>query len=127
MKFRSQLGMPLVFFERQGKTLRVNAGYNLRKLALKNHIKVYQGIDKLINCRGNGLCGTCKVEVYPARPEYLNPRTAMEEKKLAKFNNPNLRLSCQVKVHGDCRVRTYPVELVLPDKEVVAPPIVSSV
>jgi ferredoxin len=118
--------MPLVFFERQGKTVSVNAGWNLRKLALKNGVNVYQGFDKVFNCRGNGLCGTCKVEVYPARPEFVNPPTAMEERKLRKFTNPNLRLSCQVKVHGNMSVKTYPVELMKQDGEVVAPPLVSA-
>jgi ferredoxin len=117
--------MPLVFFERQGKTVSVNAGWNLRKLALKNGIKVYQGLDKVFNCRGNGLCGTCKVEVFPAQPEFINPRTAMEEKKLASYNNPHLRLSCQVKVHGSLRVKTYPVELMKETGEVLAPPLVA--
>lgn len=118
--------MPIVFFERQGKTIRANAGYNLRKLALKNGISVYHGLDKAFNCRGNGLCGTCKVEVFPARYGFVNPLTAMEEKKLRKFNNPHLRLSCQVKVHGNMTVKTYPVELQKKDKEVVAPPSVTT-
>ncbi|MDX1412143.1 MAG: 2Fe-2S iron-sulfur cluster-binding protein [Nitrospirales bacterium] len=118
--------MPLVFFERQGKTVRCNAGWNLRRLALANKIPVYHGFDKVINCRGQGLCGTCKVEVYASEDFDVNPRTAMEEKKLRKFTNPSLRLSCQVKVHGNIRVKTYPVELMKRDEEVVAPPLVSA-
>lgn len=117
--------MPLVYFERQGKTLRVNAGHNLRKLAKKNGISVYHGIEKFTNCRGQGLCGTCKVEVFAIRPDAINPPTAMEERKLKDFTNPNLRLACQVRVHGNLRVKTYPVELMKEDKEAVAPPLVS--
>lgn len=118
--------MPLIFFERQGKTIKANAGWNLRKLVKKNNIGLYNGLDKVINCRGNGLCGTCKVEVFSASAGAVNPRTAMEEKKLKKFTNPNLRLSCQVKVHGNIRVKTYPVELTKKNSEVVAPPLVSA-
>lgn len=118
--------MPLVFFERQGKTVKCNAGWNLRKLALKNKVNVYHGVDKLINCRGNGLCGTCKVQVFSDEPYAVNPRTAMEEKKLKNFTNRNLRLSCQVVVHGNIRVKTYPVELMQVDEEVVAPPLVTA-
>ncbi len=118
--------MALVFFERQGKTLKVNSGQNLRKLAQQNGVDLYQGFDKLINCRGNGLCGTCKVEVFPSRPGGVNGRTAMEEKKLAAFTNPNLRLGCQVKIHGDVRVKTGPVELMKSESETVAPPLVSA-
>lgn len=118
--------MALIFFERQGKTVKANAGWNLRKLAKKNHIDVYHGLDKVFNCRGNGLCGTCKVEVFTSSPYDVNPRTAMEEKKLKNFTNPNLRLSCQVKVHGNIRVKTYPVELMKSNGEVVAPPLVTA-
>ncbi|MCB1215574.1 MAG: (2Fe-2S)-binding protein [Deltaproteobacteria bacterium] len=103
--------MALVYFERQSKTVSANAGNNLRLLAKKNGVQIYHGIDKLLNCRGNGLCGTCMVEVFPAKPEFVSPPTAMEEKKLKNYNNPNLRLACQVKVHGPMRVKTYPVEL----------------
>ena len=118
--------MVLVFFERQGKTVRANAGLNLRKLALENGVEVYKGIDKLINCRGHGLCGTCKVEVTATNAFDINPRTAMEEEKLKKFNNPKLRLSCQVVVHGNISIKTAPVELMKQD-EVVAPPLVTAV
>ena len=118
--------MPLVFFERQKKTVSVNAGWNLRRLALDNGVGVYQGLAKVYNCRGNGLCGTCKVEIFTSGPTDLNPRTAMEEQKLKKFTNPNLRLSCQVIVHGNIRVKTYPVEPMKQDTEVVAPPQVTT-
>jgi ferredoxin len=119
--------MALVFFERQGKTVRANAGMNLRKLALANGIEIYQGVDKLINCRGQGLCGTCKVEVTAPNLYDVNPRTAMEGEKLKNFTNPKLRLSCQVVVHGNISVKTAPVELMKHDEEVVAPPLVTSV
>jgi len=117
--------MPLIFFEREGKTVSANAGWNLRKLAKKNGINIYQGVDKILNCRGNGLCGTCKVEIFSNEESAVSPRTAMEEKKLKKFTNPNLRLSCQVRVHGNVRVKTGPVELMRPEVEAVAPPMVS--
>ena len=117
--------MPLVFFEREGKTLNVNAGWNLRKLAKANGIEVYHGFAKIYNCRGLGICGTCKMEVFTQKIGDVSPRTAMEEKKLKDFSNPNLRLSCQVTVHGNIRVKTQPVELMRPEMEAVAPPLVS--
>ena len=118
--------MPLIFFERQKKTVRANAGWNLRRLALANGVKVYPGLAKVYNCRGNGLCGTCKVEIFTSGPADVNPRTAMEEKKLKGCTNPNLRLSCQVKVHGNVRIKTFPVEPMKQDEEVVAPPLVTA-
>lgn len=117
--------MPLIFFEREGRTINANAGTNLRKLAQANNIPVYHGLNKVFNCRGNGLCGTCKMEVFANSPGALNPRTAMEEKKLKSFSNPALRLSCQVRVHGNVRVKTQPVELMKPEMVVVPPPVVS--
>lgn len=117
--------MPLIFFEREGKTISANAGWNLRKLAQANGIEIYRGLNKIFNCRGNGLCGTCKVEVYAHEEGDVSPKTAMEEKKMKNFTNPDLRLSCQVRVHGNIRVKTQPVELMRPEVEAVAPPLVS--
>ncbi|HCU25454.1 MAG TPA: hypothetical protein DF383_10595 [Deltaproteobacteria bacterium] len=117
--------MALVFFEREGKTISCNSGMNLRKLALANGISVYRGINKVFNCRGHGLCGTCLVEVQAHQEIDLNPRTAMEEKQLKNYTNPRVRLSCQVRVHGNIRVKTQPVELMKVEGESVAPPLVS--
>lgn len=117
--------MPLVFFEREGKTVNTNSGWKLRKLAQKNGVEVYKGINKLINCRGNGMCGTCMMEVYPNKAGDVNPRTAMEEKKLKKYTNPHLRLSCQVVVHGNIRVKTQPVEFDVRNESIVPPPLVA--
>jgi len=117
--------MALVYFEREGKTLNVNAGQNLRKLAQANGISLYRGINKLINCRGQGLCGTCLVEVYAKNPVDLSPRSAMEEQQLKDYTNPYLRLACQVRVHGNIQVKTQPVEFMEPQMGLVAPPLVS--
>jgi len=117
--------MALVYFEREGKTLSVNSGQKLLSLAKDNGIGLFQGIKKIFNCHGLGLCQACMVEVFAKRPMDLSPRTAMEEKKLKKYSNPNLRLACQVRVHGNVRVKTQPVELSAPQLGVIAPPLVS--
>lgn len=97
--------MPLITFEKEGKTIACNAGINLRKLAKKNGISVYTGLKKLLNCHGDGLCGTCEVEIISA--ENLSPRTRMEEVQL-KDKPLQRRLACQVTVHGDMLIRTHP-------------------
>jgi ferredoxin len=117
--------MPLIFFEREGKTVSANAGCNLRKLALANKVPVYRGFWKIFNCHGHGLCTSCKMEVFANKPGDINPRTAMEEEQLKNYTNPNLRLSCQVRVHGNIRVKTQPVELMQTQVEAVPPPMVS--
>ena len=117
--------MALVYFEREGKTLSVNSGQNLRKLARANGVNLYRGIHKIFNCHGLGLCTSCMVEIFANRPMDLNPRTAMEEKQLEGFSNPNLRLACQVRVHGSVRVKSQPVELMAAQPNSISPPLVS--
>lgn len=117
--------MALVYFEREGKTLSVNSGQNLRKLASANGISLFRGINKIFNCHGMGLCTACVVEIFANRPMDLSPRTAMEEKKLDGFSNPNLRLACQVQVHGSVRIKSQPVEFMAAQPNSISPPLVS--
>jgi len=62
------------------------------------------GIDILHRCGGNARCTTCRVEVLEGTPgdmgELERNRLAMEA-ELAD----NVRLSCQIKVHSDLKVR----------------------
>lgn len=62
------------------------------------------GIDILHRCGGNAKCTTCRVEVLEGdvgeMGETERNRLA-QEKELA----PNIRLSCQVRVTGDLKVR----------------------
>src|SRR5918993_3520873 len=62
------------------------------------------GIDILHRCGGNAKCTTCRVEVLAGDPGELGEaernRLAMET-GLAE----NVRLSCQVRVAGDMKVR----------------------
>lgn len=94
--------MPNVRFERENKTVTVEEGENLRYVALDNDIPIYCNIFNLANCHGNGLCGSDKVQVTPSSA--INPRTVAERIHLRK--RPDLRLSCQVEIHGDITVVT---------------------
>ncbi|HKZ78717.1 MAG TPA: 2Fe-2S iron-sulfur cluster-binding protein [Pyrinomonadaceae bacterium] len=62
------------------------------------------GIDILHRCGGNARCTTCRVEILDGEPgemrELERNRLAMEA-ELA----PNIRLSCQIRVNEDLRVR----------------------
>ena len=104
--------MPVLEFVKEGKKYDVPPGTNLRKFALKCQIPVYKGINRLLNCRGHRLCGTCRVEILDGKG--ASPRTPAEESTLigkfllAKKLTPNLRLSCQVTVNGDVKVLTRP-------------------
>ncbi|HKG46529.1 MAG TPA: 2Fe-2S iron-sulfur cluster-binding protein [Pyrinomonadaceae bacterium] len=62
------------------------------------------GIDILHRCGGNARCTTCRVEILEGEPgemgELEQNRLAMEA-ELA----PNVRLSCQIRVNSDLKVR----------------------
>jgi ferredoxin len=62
------------------------------------------GIDILHRCGGNARCTTCRVEILEGDPgemgELERDRLAMEA-ELAD----NVRLSCQIRVNGDLKVR----------------------
>ncbi len=102
--------MPKVNFVNEKKEIEVADGANLRKEARQAGIEVYRGLDRYLNCRGNGLCGTCRVLVKKGM-ENLSPKGWLERFKLATMlssigHEDEMRLSCQVEVHGDCTVET---------------------
>ena len=104
--------MPKVVFVSEKKEIEVPQGANLRVEAMKAGIEVYRGLDKLLNCRGLGLCGTCRVLVKKGM-ENLSMKGTREKIKLATMmssigHEDEMRLSCQVEVNGDCTVQTRP-------------------
>jgi len=62
------------------------------------------GVDILHRCGGNARCTTCRVEVLEGDPgemgELERNRLAMEQEL-----EPNVRLSCQIRVEQDLKVR----------------------
>jgi ferredoxin len=108
--------MPKVVLVKQKQEIEVPAGSNLRQEMQKSSIDVYPGLTRYLNCRGNGLCGTCKVFVKKGA-ENLTPKTTLEK---AHFNfhpsgmlayighEDEIRLSCQVQVNGDCSIENCP-------------------
>jgi len=108
--------MPKVTFINEKKEIEVEPGANLRQAAIKADISVYKGVERILNCRGFGLCGTCKVLVKKGM-ENLSPKTFIENLNLnahpltmfARIGHEDeMRLACQVKVNGDCTVQTMP-------------------
>jgi ferredoxin len=97
--------MPRITLVREGRDLEVPEGANLREFLLAQGVDVYRAADGVLNCRGNGLCGTCLVEVEP--PDALSAVTFREKAKLWQYDRP-IRLSCQAKVVKDCRILTRP-------------------
>src|SRR5262245_38646167 len=108
--------MPKVTFINEKEDLEVEAGTNLRQAALKAGIAVYNGVERYLNCRGFGMCGTCKVLVKSGM-ENLYPQTLIEKSNLNMHplsllssigHEKEIRLSSQVVVNGDCSIETTP-------------------
>lgn len=97
--------MPLVHFVKQGVSVHCPAGTNLRDLALQNDIDLYAFPSNLMNCRGFGLCGTCRVKVDD--PRALSARTPADEHKNG-WEGKQVRLACQSQVLADVQVITNP-------------------
>ncbi len=106
----------ITILNEQKKEIEVPAGANLRQALRDAGVQVYSGIDKYLNCRGLGLCGTCAVLVKKGM-EGISKKTLRE-----KFNftfhpkssfaiighEDEMRLSCQCKVEGDCEIEVRP-------------------
>ena len=62
------------------------------------------GIDILHRCGGNARCTTCRVELLDGDP---GPMGELEKNRLAIEAElaDNVRLSCQIRVHSDLKVR----------------------
>ena len=96
----------MVEFLNAGKKVDCGQYANLRKVALLHEVPVYKGIAEKINCQGNGLCGTCIVEIVEGA-NHLSPMTRREKLRL-KGRPANCRLSCQCQVMGDIICITSP-------------------
>ena len=96
--------MPTVYFETENRKVEVPEGTSLRKAAKQAGVSVYGSVNKVINCRGFGLCGTDRILVTPN--ECINTPTYFEKLQLGE--TPKARLACQVKVTGDVVVNTAP-------------------
>ena len=62
------------------------------------------GIDILHRCGGNARCTTCRVEILDGNPEEMGE---IERNRLSIESElaPNVRLSCQIHVDQDLKVR----------------------
>src|SRR5437867_9131656 len=111
--------MPTVKFINEKKEIEVPAGTDIRTAAKMAGVNVYQGINgfgasinKLFNCHGFGMCGTCSVAVVKGM-ENTSTMGPLERMKFRGLPIPDLacmhyignestmRLACQTKVLGD--------------------------
>jgi ferredoxin len=104
--------MPKVTFVNEKKEVEVQPGANLRQEAAKAGVEIYRSLDRYVNCRGLGMCGTCSILVKKGA-EALGPKTLIEKLTLARSfasigNENEIRLACQTKINGDCSIETKP-------------------
>lgn len=118
--------MPIVKFIKENKEVEVPEGANLRKEALKAGVNLYNGVNgmgaslnKIFNCLGFGVCGTCRVLVKKGM-ENTNDMGLVEKAKFKGLPLPDpaclayighedeMRLACCCEVKGDIEVETGP-------------------
>jgi ferredoxin len=109
-----EFAMPVLTLVDEGKTIEVPEGTNLRKVLLHNGISPYHGKDKILNCLGNGLCGTCRVEIVDGKN--APPMSDLESASLvglapfyARQVPKNVRLACRIGIVKDLSVKAAPV------------------
>ncbi len=94
--------MPTVTFQNENLKVEVPEGATLRKAAQKAGVSVYGSVNKILNCRGFGLCGSDKITVTPdtsvSKPSFFE--------KLQFGAGSKTRLACQTKITGDVVVNT---------------------
>ncbi len=111
--------MPKITFVKEKKQIEVPEGANLRKEALKNGITMHEGVHQYLNCRGNGLCASCRVNVKKGMEHVRRKRWWESAYNPFWILNPlwlfarisheqEMTLACQDKVMGDCEVETTP-------------------
>ena len=120
--------MPIVKFVKEKKEIEVPDGACLRAEAVRAGINTNCGVNgvgaslnKLVNCFGFGMCGTCRVLITKGM-ENTNPMTLREKAKFKYIPDPlnpiaafafvghedSMRLACMTRVHGDIEVETGP-------------------
>src|SRR5262245_45500811 len=106
--------MPKITFVNEKQEIEVPEGSNLRDEARKAGIELHPMIFTYtgVNCRGNGMCATCRVLVKQGK-ENLSPPGMVEKMSLNVLHvfeslgyEDEMRLACQCTVKGDCTVET---------------------
>lgn len=86
-----------------GQTIECESGANLRRVLMDAKLPLYNGISKMIHCRGMGTCGTCAVQIEGD----VSAPTKVENWRLGfppHSSGSGLRLACQCKVQGDLKI-----------------------
>ncbi len=97
--------MPKVRFLNELVTVEVPPQATLRDVAIQQGIEIYRGMWTHINCRGNGICGRCRVWVVASKD---NASSLSVRERFHRVKG-KMRLACQVRIRGDMDIRTRPI------------------
>lgn len=97
--------MPVVHFVNEERSIDCPVGTNLRDLARANKVQLYVFPFNLTHCRGNGLCGTCRVKID--NPRAVSAPTRLDQWRCA-WEGDQIRLACQTKILASVEVTTHP-------------------
>lgn len=101
----SSPGSPNVTFVEDARTCAGSSGTTIRKIAKANGVAIQTGTAAWANCRGLGVCGTCRVNIDPAAN--VSAPNFWERFTLGKDCGKQ-RLACQAKITGDISVKLKP-------------------
>ncbi len=107
--------MPKVLFATEGRSVNVPEGTLLIDAARRAGVCLYSGLRKLLNCRGHGRCGGCKVTVIEGSEQLTHPsrrelRTLTRGQPLPgrrKQEGRTVRLACQARVLGPVVIHSH--------------------
>lgn len=80
--------------EEKGQTHHIKAeeGSNLREVLLQHDLSPHQSFFQQVNCKGDGVCATCNVQITENAP----PREHWQDKASDEVGHG--RLSCLIKI-----------------------------
>ena len=78
--------MPTIRFTREKKTVEVESGQKIRKVAMDEGIEVYPWLHRILHCPGLGLCTTCRVRITREDNAHCTKPSLWE--RLTKLRHP---------------------------------------
>ena len=74
-------------FTKQKRTIKAEKGETIRETAIRNKLRIYPHIFKILNCRGRGLCHSCAIKIVSGKAEPKNEIENHLEQLRALDNN----------------------------------------
>ena len=89
--------MPLISFKKR-EPIEVPQGANLMRALLD------AGLPVASSCNSDGVCGKCKIQILSGMENLSRPNDTEDFLREVHDVDKDVRISCQVEVHGDITV-----------------------